>query len=118
MAKQTSIKTRNKLEDMCRQERSDAKCVLTKRLHNEAAELTNAVDAEIKICELEITEIKERMGVSVVKRDKMLKDAKLYGVVNDIRFKDSWCALEDDHPDRVEFDAETNRLLKNILTMD
>ena len=118
MVTRTSEKSRRQLETICKEERSAKKCVLTKALHKEAKELTHDVDATIGIYNSEIEEIKEKMDVESKKRDKLLKDAKLYGVVNSMSYQKSWCALEDDHPDRVEFDAETNRQLKKILTMD
>ena len=113
----TSERTRRELEQMCRDQRAEEKCVLTKGLHAEAKELTHDVDASIGIYNSEIEEIKEKIDVESKKRDKLLKDAKLYGVVNSTSYQKSWCALEDDHPSRVEFDQETFRQIKEILTM-
>lgn len=113
----TSEKTRRKLEEICRDERSAEKCVLTKFLNAEAKELTKDINMTIEILNGEIAEIVKQKDAAIDKRTQMLKNAKLYGVTSDTRFDKSWCALEDDHPSRVEFDAETNRQLKEILTM-
>lgn len=118
MVTKTTIKTRNKLEAICREERSAEKCVITKNLHKEAKELTKDVDETIALLKKDAAETNKRVEFFESERDALLKDAKLYGVVNDTHYHKSWCALEDDHPSRVEFDAETNRQLKKILTMD
>jgi len=117
MAK-TSEKSRRILEDMCRHERSDEKCVLTKKLTKEAAYITIGYTDQLKHIDEKMRVWNDAKDKCIAEKTEVLKDAHLLGVVKQTYYGRNYCALEDDHPDRVAFDKETNKQLKAILTMD
>jgi len=113
----TSQTTRNTLEKMCRDERIAERCILTKQLYAESKELVSTIDADIQELQIAINLLIAQKNALGESRTEVLKEHKLNGIVDNVRRNSGWCELEDEHPKRIEFDKETSRQLKEILTM-
>lgn len=117
MAMTTAV--RDGLLKIHQQERDDLRCVIAKRLNNEAKEITKDENGLIKSMEgtIEshkntIQDIQNDISKQKILRDSVLKDAKLFNIG---KSNMSGCDLEGQHPDLIEFDHETRDLRKAIL---
>lgn len=117
MSKKISENVRDELLRMHSSERSDLKCVLTKRLYGEAKKSVKSIEKKIDIAEQEVVCAKEACEKLKDSRDDMLKGKKLYGVVYEHNNRHNSCELEETHPDIISFNAESAKLRKEILLL-
>ena len=110
-----SQKTRDTLSQMHADERRDQKCLITKRLYQDAKVLVSGIDEKVAQAQNVIDVAIEARNVIQEERDYMLKEAKLFGLMEEVDNRYRTCAIEETHPDIAEFDAITIEGKREIL---
>ena len=116
MTRKISEKTRDSLLKMNSDERRDERCLVVKRLTVECKELTSAQDKEIGKLSAKIKSLEELQTVAQKDKTAIIKKHRMTGVMNRTNYTNG-CELDEQHPDLLEFDAESNKQRKKILLM-
>ena len=117
MSKKISEKVRDELLRIHSTERSDLKCILTKRLYKEAKKTVKSIEKKIERAEQDVVCAKDACEKVKTERDKILKEKMLYGVVFENNNRYNTCELDETHPDIIAFNAESTKLRKEILLL-
>ena len=97
-------------------ERKDERCVLTKQLTAECKKLTSAQDKEIDKLSIKIKSLEELQRFAQKEKTAIIKKNRMTGVMQRTNYT-SGCELDEQHPELLKFDAETNKQRKEILLM-
>ena len=111
-----SEKVRDELLRMNSNERRDERCVISKRLYASAKKLTKKQSDKIDQIALKIKVLDGEKAQLYTEKEDIIKTARLTGVVSHIQ-NNRGCDMEDDHPELIEFDKESNKQRKEILLM-
>ena len=110
-----SQKTRDELLEMYVDERRDQECLITRRLYQEAKKLVSGIDIKITKAQGAIDKTIEARDIIKEERRELLRNAKLFGLMEEVDNRYRTCKIEETHPDILEFDTETNRGRREIL---
>lgn len=110
-----SQKVRDELLQMYGDERKDQKCLITKRLYQEAKQIVVDVDVQIKDVQSSIDKEIELKNNLIETRKDQLRDVNLYGLMYEVDNKYHTCAIEETHSEILAFDRETNTGRREIL---
>ncbi len=116
MTRKISEKTRDSLLKMNSDERRDERCTIMKRLTAECKKLTSTQDKEIDAISAKIKSLEELRTRAQKDRKGIIKKHKMVGVMDRINYT-SGCATDEQHPELLEFDAESNNQRREILLM-
>ena len=110
-----SQKSRDDLVSMLDIERSGLRCDIMKELHAEADEIKFPFSAKMMSIQKEIDALCDKKEAVKAERTQALSESML--LVFDERDRYASCPISDLHPNLQEFDAETNRLKKEIIML-
>jgi len=116
MTRRISEKTRDSLLKMNGDERRDERCMIMKRLVAEAKKLTSKQDKVIDALRTKIKALEKEITVVVGEKNDLIIKHRMKGVVSRINYTNG-CEIEEQHPDLLKFDAESNKQRKEILLM-
>ena len=110
-----SQKSRDELILMLRIERDAERCELMKELHAEAKVIKEPFDAKVDAWRGRVKEFETDILGELSKRSDALSEKQL--LVFDSYDRYSSCPTSDLHPRLKEFDAESNKLKREIILM-
>lgn len=111
-----SQKTRDSLMGIYMDERTDERCIITKRLYAAAKELTHEIEQDITDAQTLIDNDVKARDMMIETKKSILRDQKLFGLMFEVDNKYRTCKIDETHPELLRFDSTTNVGKREILT--